>query len=62
MFLLVVEREQTIARVVTLAAVGARNEAADVHSSAVVIFGDGKDQAATAGDEGHAVQSGQEAL
>src|SRR5450755_1899119 len=53
-FLLVVEREQAIARVVALAAVRAGNEAANVHSPPVVIFGDGKGRAATAGDEEHA--------
>jgi hypothetical protein len=54
MFRLVVEGEEAIARVVPLAAVGAGNEAADVHSAAVVIFGNGKAGAATTGDEEHA--------
>jgi len=53
-FVLVVEGQQAIARIVTLAAVGAGNEAADVHSAAVVIFGNGKTGAATARDEEHA--------
>jgi len=53
-FSLVVERQQAIARVVTLAAVRAGNEAADMHSAAVVILGNGKRRAATAGDEEHA--------
>ncbi len=53
-FVLIVERQQAIARVVTLAAFGTGNEAADVHSPPVVILGHGKAHAATAGDEEHA--------
>src|ERR1019366_6864 len=53
-FILVVESQEPIARVVTLAAVGAGNEAAEVHSTAVVILGNGKAGAATARDEEHA--------
>ena len=51
---LVIERQQAIARVVTLAAVRAGNEAAEVHSLAVVILGNGEGGAATAGDQEHA--------
>jgi len=53
-FVLVVESQQPITRVVTPAAVGAGNEAADVHSPAVVILGNGKAGAATARDQKHA--------
>src|ERR1700687_3123234 len=52
--ILVVEDQQAIAGVVTLTTVGAGNEAADVHSLAVVIPGNGKAGAATARDEEHA--------
>ncbi len=54
MFGLIVKAEQAIARVVTLAAVRAGNEAPDVHSAAVVILGHGKAGAATARDQKHA--------
>jgi hypothetical protein len=54
MFILIVEAKQAIARIVTLAAIGTRNEAAEVHSLPIVIFGDGKAGAATAGNEKHA--------
>jgi hypothetical protein len=39
---------------VTLATLGARNKTADVHSAAVVVFGNSKAVAATAGDDEHA--------
>ncbi len=52
-FILIVERQQAIARVVALAAPGAGNEAAEVHSPPVVILSHGKTQAAAARDEEH---------
>ena len=45
---------QVVPRVVALAAVGTGNEAAEVHSLAIVILGDGKACAATARDQEHA--------
>src|SRR5450755_1295567 len=52
-FLLVVERQESIARVVALAAFGAGDKAAEVHSLAVIIFGNGNARAATARDQEH---------
>ena len=46
--------QEAIARVVALAAVGAGNEAAQVHASAIKVLGDGKGCATTARDEEHA--------
>jgi hypothetical protein len=51
--ILIVEYQQPIARVVTLATLGAGNKAADVHSTAVVILGNSKAGAATARDQEH---------
>jgi hypothetical protein len=53
-FILIIERQQPVTRVVALATVRAGNEAADVHPAAVVILGHGKTGAATAWDKEHA--------
>ena len=53
-FILIIELQQAIARVVALAAVGAGNEAANVQSPTIVILSDRKTGAATARDEKHA--------
>ena len=48
---LIIEMQQPVPRIVALAAVGAGNEAADVHPLAIVVFGDGKGAPTTAGYE-----------
>jgi hypothetical protein len=62
-FVLIVEMQSAISRIVALAAVGAGNETADVHSLPIEIFGNCKGRATTAGDQEHAeVQLGRVAL
>jgi hypothetical protein len=53
-FVVIAEAEQAVARVVTLATVGAGNEAAKVHSLAVEVLGYSEGPATTARDEEHA--------
>jgi hypothetical protein len=52
--LMITEVKQAIARIVPLAALGAGNEAAQVHSLAIIVLGNSEAQAATAGDQEHA--------
>lgn len=51
---MIAKTQQAVARVVALAAVGAGNEAAKVHTFAVEVFGYSKGRAAAAGDQKHA--------
>ena len=48
--LMISNLQNPVAGIVTLAAVRARNEAPDMHSFAVEIFGNGEREPATAGD------------
>lgn len=50
---MIAEAEQAVFGVVTLAAGGARNEAANVHALAVKVFGNRETCATTARDEEH---------
>ena len=52
--LVATKMQQAVARVMALAACGAGNETAEVHSPAVVFLGNGKGGAAAAGDQEHA--------
>src|ERR1035438_2266596 len=53
MFLLIIERQQTIARIVAFPAIGAGNKTADVHSAVIVIRRNRKACPATARDQEH---------
>ena len=51
---LIIERQQAIAGIVALAALGTGDEATDVHSRSVVIVGNGKAGATAARNDKHA--------
>jgi hypothetical protein len=51
---LVIQRQQPIARIVTLAALRAPQEAANMHPAPIIALGNRKARAATAGNQKHA--------
>ena len=55
--LVIPDLERAIARVVALAAIGAGDEAADVHAFVVEIVRDGESRTATARDEKESIAS-----
>ena len=55
--LVIPDLEYAVARVMPLAAIGARDEAADVHAFVIEIVGDSESRTATARDEKEAVTS-----
>ena len=54
MFRLISETQEPVARIMPLAAIGAGNEAADVHALAIKVFRNSKARATTTWDEEHA--------